>query len=722
MSTKSLLRETIVPPRFGGARALVAPDRRAEFEVLAGKIWSEVLRRLSDPIATRTTPTRHSVTVLGYSRYVVDLRSGRLSLQNPVAGASPRRFRNVLYLFSADLPFRPTEALFEELLREWQSEVGPMAADPQTQITLLQCFRRAIRQACLQSCRWSVLRHRVRNALALDPETLDIARRTRANVGALEVTNTHYNRVVQNLPALRQLRDDNPNFLWLVGLAEAEGVALKVGTGGLIEALRELVLAQFKLPPAAWRFLANGRRSDFHIVLDWLGARANPKGRWLELREWLRLRVALGSDEVIPAAVQNILLHDYYQVAADGGSVVFRKATLPIHTLRVIIREAIARHRDGTLCAFVESELPDVLAWIGASGVTLDENQQKAGWHHLHHRAMAWKLDASLQSKRDELRWESQIGEHVAGHWRVTPVTDVWQLHRESQRQRNCMDNYLSDCLAGNVRMFAVQTLEGRRIGAIGLQRSGRQWHVLDARGFANTAPVTALTRLGEELAGRQTLLWQALHPLLEQNAPCGVADPTRQECVIVPGVDIATCVPYGDADSEDETEYDEEYEPEEEHDRACPICGCYEWDCSHLVATVDYFNGGLGGGALYDMKDELTDGLAERLLHMAKEGCSVTGCGEDFDRILRAIKKELPDWDDQQNLMDEYAGPILQAVLDQIGGLQGVEEHYWEFDCGMPGCSTCGRDFWAPDPESVIAELSAMLLISEDRPIRRSA
>jgi hypothetical protein len=666
--------------------------------------------------------------VLGSSRYVVDLRTGRLSLQKLAVGASSRRFRTAHYLFSADLPFLPTDWMFEELLLEWQSEIDLMAADSQGQIKLQQRFRRSIRQACLRSCRWSVLRHRVRDALALDPETLDLARRSRTNVGAREISNVHYNHVVENLPALRQLRDDNPNLLWLVGLAEAEGVALKVGAGGLIEALRELVLAQFKLPPAAWRFLANGRRSDFRIVLDWLGARANPKGRWLELREWLRLRVALGSDEAIPAAVQGILMHDRYQVAPDGGSVVFRKATVSIRTVRIIIREAIARHRDGTLCAFTESELPDVLAWIGASGVALDENQQKASWHHLHHRAMAWKLDASLQSKRDELRWESLIGEHVVGQRRVTPVTDVWQLHRESQRQRNCMDNYLSDCMAGNVRMFSVQTLEGRLVGAIGLLRRGRQWHVLDARGFANTAPVAALTRLGEELAGRQTLLWQTLHPLLEQSAPAGVVYPTREEGLIVPGRDIAACVPYGDSEtdadagSDDETEYDEEYEPEEEHDRACPICGCYEWDCSHLVATVDYFNGGLAGGSLYDMKDELTDGLAERLLHMAKEGCTVTGCGEDFDRILRAIKKELPDWDDQQNLMDEYSGPILQAVLDQLGGLPGVEEHYWEFDGGMPGCSTCGRDFWAPDPESVIKELSTMLLISEDRPIRRSA
>lgn len=725
MNTKPFLRETIVPPQLGGARTLVAPSRRDAFDALAERIWSEVLRRLGDPIAVRTTPTRHSVTVLGFARYVVDLRSGFLSLQNPVIDARARRFRNVHYLFSADLPFRSSIPLFDELLREWRSAVAGLAADPSQADALFECFRRAIRKACLLSTRWSVLRHRVRDALSLNPEALDLARRTRVNVGALEVTDVHYNRVVRNLPALRQLLDDNPNLLWLAGLADEERVSLKIGSGGLIEALRERILNEFELPPAAWRFLANGRRREFRVVLDWLGARANPKGRWLELREWLRLRVALGSDEVIPAAVQRIFLHDYYQVAPDHGSVMFRKARVPIHTLRVIVREAIERHRDGTLRAFAESELADVLVWIRSAGVTLDDNQQKAGWRHLYHRALAWKLDADLQSRREELRWDSLIGAHTAGSWDVTPVTDVWQLHRESQRYRNCMDNYLSDCLAGNARMFVVESREGGRVGAIGLVRRQREWDLLDVRGFANVLPSVALKVFASDLARRQTLLWQALHPLLEQSQPADVVYAARQEGLTAPGIDLATCVPYGDelpdaAANEDEDE-EEDFE-DEEHERACPICGCDEWDCGHLVATVDYFNGGLCGGELYDFKGSLIDDLSARILRMANEGCTVSGYGASFDQILRTVSRELSNWDDPQSLMDEQSGPLLQAVLDELAGLPGVEEHYWEFDGGMPGCSTCGRDYWSPDPVSSVYALAELLLGETYVPLRKRA
>lgn len=39
-----------------------------------------------------------------------------------------------------------------------------------------------------------------------------------------------------------------------------------------------------------------------------------------------------------------------------------------------------------------------------------------------------------------------------------------------------------------------------------------------------------------------------------------------------------------------------------------------------------------------------------------------------------------------------------------------------------MPGCSTCGRDYWAPDPEAVVGEIIALLVNDEAAARRKSA
>lgn len=712
MSTAQILRNAVEPPRLGGAFAFVEPERRPAFANLIGNIWSEILARLADPISLRLTATRRSVTVLGFTRYVVDRRSGKLTLQHCTPGHEARRFRNVDFLFSADLPFRPAIGLFAELLQEWQSEVAGFASDFSDDADLVVAVQRAIRRACLASTHWLVLRHRVREALALDSETLDIARRTRSNFRHREVTDMHYNHVVENLAELRRLRKDNPNLLWLYGLAKSEGVDLKVGEGGLIEALRERVLSQFSLPPAAWRFVALGRRADFRLILEWLGPDGDSRGGWLELREWLRLRVAFAMREAIPPAVQRLILHDYYIVAKDGNSVTFRKTVLPIQTVRTILREAITRHSEGTLRVFAECELSDILVWIRESGISLDENQQKAGWRHLLRRAEEWKHDATVQSQRKELAWTSLISPHWHVRWQISPVTDVWQLHRAAQHYRNCMDNYLSDCMAGNVRMFAVDTSEGRRVGAIGIVRRGREWRLLDVRGFANVEPPVDLAAVAGLLAMRYTTLWQALHPLLAQQLPSVVVEPRRTEESASGNDGAADASEAGGEFLEDEEDGEDDgcWDEEEGEDRSCLVCGSSEWGCSHLVALVDYFDNSACAGLLYDHMAELTETLKERVRRLAEAGCSVSGLGNDVDRILAEACEDLRAPEHAADFMDEYDWSLRKAIVEMLGGHPSVIERYWEFDGGMPGCSTCGRDYWAPDPQSVLEDLKDML------------
>lgn len=704
----SILRETIHAPRLGGVSHFVHEYDRARFLQVAESAWVDLLHRLEHPIQTRQAKTRRSVTVLGFARYVASREDGTLSLLQPKASSHPQRWRKVQFPFSVDLPFKPTEGLFEECLARWRSALVSYAISDAACCDLWRRLVRAFRRAALRSANWKLLRHQVRAALDLDSETLDMARRARVNAHHTEVTDRQYNFVARNLESLRQLRDDNPNLLWLAGLAFDEGKTIRSGEGGLISALRQRILGEFKLPPVAWRYLANGHRRDFRVVIDWLGAHGSPAGRWLELRDWLRVLVALEPEHPIPLPVQRIFLHDQYVVKDEGKNLWFRNTKLPIEIGRSLILEAERHLASGTLRAFVEGELADVLSWAGAVKPSFDSNQLKAGWRHFVRRATDWKHDRKLQEASGTVRWDSLVGSHDYGHWKVEAVTDVWQLHQVALHSRNCADNYLPDCVSGNVRLFFVLSSQGRQLGTIGLVRRGRVWETLDVRGFANAQPGDEMKKLAAILAERYGVLWQTLLPLADQRGVESVSLQPRSEY----GVDSSD-VDGGEVD---------EYPFADEDARACPICGDQEFDCAHLVATVDHFNGGICGGELYESESALIGKLWALIVECASEGRRFTGSGWEFDRILEAVKREYrldhePD-DIEANHIDE----VRTAFYNVLSSLPDVIDTYWEFDGGMPGCSTCGRDYWAPDPQSVLEDLKDILLDNEARDGRKVA
>ena len=117
----SILRETIHAPRLGGVSHFVHEYDRARFLQVAESAWVDLLHRLEHPIQTRQAKTRRSVTVLGFARYVASREDGTLSLLQPKASSHPQRWRKVQFPFSVDLPFKPTEGLFEECLARWRS-------------------------------------------------------------------------------------------------------------------------------------------------------------------------------------------------------------------------------------------------------------------------------------------------------------------------------------------------------------------------------------------------------------------------------------------------------------------------------------------------------------------------------------------------------------------------------------------------------------------------
>jgi hypothetical protein len=714
MAASRLIRNRDVAPRTGGLLAHVHPGLQQEFANLAGEIWQELLLRFATPLSSRESVRRRTVTVLGAVRYVVSCRSGLLTLEQPVKDPNGRRsWRRARFIFAADLPFMASPGLFGELLGEWAPQLAVLARSPADIAPLRQGLAGCLRQAALTAVDWKRLRHAVRTALALDPEVLDLARRSRVNAHDREVTDTHYNRVVTHLAAYRQVRADNPNLLWLLALAQAENIDLP-RRGERLARMRAKILSEFSLPPAAWRYLANGRRLDFRVVLDWLGPHALPAGRWLELREWLRVLVALERQNPLPLPVQRLFLHDAYRVAADRQSVLFRGATLPIATLRAIIGEAETQLARGTLRTFAEDELPDVLAWLGDTKPPLDERQQKAGWPYLLRHARDWKHDRALRENADSQSWISMVGEHSTEGLTVRPITDIWQLHREAQGMRNCTNVYRADCLAGTVRLFAVLNASGKQVGTVGLTRQGRQWKLLDVRGFANAAPLPFLRELADTLAARYTTLWLALHPLLAQDLGVPAKVPVRDpEPFAFPAADVSgNGIDDGDDGDSDGECWNDEDDGMPRHD--CPICGCENLNCEHLVAALDYFNGGVYAGAMYQRQQEFLDRIWSLVTRAAAAGQQHSGLGKPVDDAIEALRDAGADRESAESMREGSEWYLINHLYETLETLPGIETGYWEFDGCAPGTSTCGRDYWATDVEAALERLAAELGLPE--------
>ena len=405
MAIATLIRNHDARPRTGGLLAHVHPGLREEFSALVDGIWKDLTSRFAAPLKIRESASRRTVTVLGFARYVVRRRDGRLTLEQKALNGSGRRiWRRAHYAFAADLPFKPSIGLFEELLSEWAPQLAALArsaADlPPLTAGLVRSVRRASLRsrssgsACAMPCarRWRSTRRSstlpaVRGSMPMPAKSRTAITTMSSNTLRLIARSTRTTRTSSGCmrwprPSMSACRPGGRR-------SPPEGKDPE----GLLAAPRRLALPRQR--PAA-RLPRRARLA---------GTACAPDGRWLELREWLRVLVALERQDPVPLPVQRLFLHDPYRVASDRQSVLFRGASLPIATLRAVIAEAEAQLANGTLRAFAEDDLPDVLAWLTEADRRSTSASRRRDGTYLLRRARDWKHDLALRDRADSHSW-----------------------------------------------------------------------------------------------------------------------------------------------------------------------------------------------------------------------------------------------------------------------------------------------------------------------------
>lgn len=298
-----------------------------------------------------------------------------------------------------------------------------------------------------------------------------------------------------------QLEHDNPNLIWLYTLILQDKVGLPQGE--VISAMKQRLLEEDFLTPLAWRYVANGTADDFRVVLDLQILGDDPQWRWKTLRVWLQLLSGLQLQTPVPEPIQELFLHDALVVKHSNGEVLFRGAWMRFDTLRHILEEAERRLAAGTLREFAETELVEVITWLGATCPSMDNNQTKNGWKYLLRNAAEWKADTVRMEMYQDLMWESALPQIQVDNWTVEPVTDAWSLHRLAISQRHCADRFVEGCLAGKDRIFEIHNHEGKTVATLRLTLDNGSWFVGDIRGFANATVPASLISLGKQVARR---------------------------------------------------------------------------------------------------------------------------------------------------------------------------------------------------------------------------
>jgi hypothetical protein len=297
------------------------------------------------------------------------------------------------------------------------------------------------------------------------------------------------------------IEHDNPNLIWLYTLMLDN--ELDLPQGEVIEAMKQRILKEDYMTPLAWRYIANGTADDFRVVLDSHDPGNTPNWQWKNLIGWLEILTGLRRNTPILVPIQALFTDDSLMVL-PGRGVLFHSAWIHFDTLRHILVEAENRLVNGTFIRFAETDLIEVVTWLGSTNSPvslLDDNQRKNGWNYLSKCAEQWKSDIVKRDAYQKLKWHSALSQMQIDDWTIDPVVDAWSIYKLAISQRHCGDRYINGCIRGKERIFVICNPEEKIVASLRITLDHNVWVLADIKGFANSEVSENIRWVGEEIA-----------------------------------------------------------------------------------------------------------------------------------------------------------------------------------------------------------------------------
>jgi len=697
------LKPNITPPKYSCDRWLKSPEQRNLYHRLQDKIWSALISSLECPITQTSTEEHRIIEVLGFIRYYIRHSSGEVhSRMRGTHGDDEGLFNHEGGLISIDPPLICNSFMMKQFINQWKNEFiaidtklftdikgnccFPYSGPSHLAIQFMQQMSQAFMKAIRQSVYWKRLRYHVTEALALDPELIEIARKARVVRHKNNLSNVHFNKILANQNSYRKLYNDAPNLLWLLTLCLDEGLDIQGSEPLLV--LKNLVINE-GCQARGWRLLARSQLRDFEAAVEFSGK------SWKYLIEYIKLHQVLDRKNAIPKKLTHLFAEPNWQVN-NYDEIMYRGATLSPSIANALI-DAASKSKNSS--EFMAIEALTVLYWLAETKFRPDSNQTKQGWPWLLTKSKAWQEAETQRSILTNQVWDCRMKTISLLGYKFVPLVNAWEVRQEAVLYRHCADDYIGQCKDGFYRLFSVLDSDGNHKATAGYIHNDDNWSLNQIKGFANREVSKELAKLAESISAGMDIVFEGKADrdlvLIESEQQCSIDDDKTDQC---------------DEDVDTLEELLHEVDAEECFEvTGCLICGSHDNDCDHLVACYEYGCEILGGEA-FKMLNQWIGCIRELFNHCVENDIHETGLGLDADGLLSNIYKEscyeddtleeiMPAYDDQYR----YNSLICSMIADDndiyVGDRELVD--------GMPGMSAYYTNYWAKTPSSVIERIS---------------
>lgn len=701
-SNASLIRPVIVLPKASCGAHLDTPEKRQAFYKLQDEIWRTFLKKLENPIRQIQSKQYRIIEVLGAVRFYISHNTGEIHLKlRECPGNRDSVFEEYNASYNLDLPLYDINLVVEAFTASWNNEISQAdkSFKPSSPVggSLNALFKgtdsfyirltSSIRKAVQNTVFWDTLRHKVRDALKIDPEVLNLARRART-VRKLKhqpnLTIDHFNNVIKHIEGFRQLDKEAPNLLWLYTIALEEKVIPK---GELIQALKKMLVYYSGIRERGWRLICKSNIRDFEPALE------TNSEQWGYLVEYIKLHNLLDRNQAIPRKALH-LFNEPHWIVDIKNRIFYRGVEVKPALLNSYINETINTEN---LEEFAQNEAIPVFTWLSDVEPQLDKNQLKKGWPWLLKEATTWIDKNATEAHLSTIQWECKLGALTLGQYQFVPLTNAWQVREEAIRNRHCADQFIDKCRAGIYRLYSVYFYNGKHKATLGVKFEDNQWELHQLKSFANQTVSLQVQSIAESIAEGLNFVNEGA---VERSA-------LELETGLLDGDSTDSQKDYSDlntgaSDTDDNDTYAD--------GSFCPICGEENGACNHHVACSDRFGGGIVGGVADEKKDELLAMVTSFFEHCIKQKILDCGLGATFNKILAEAKVRESEGEQISDILYEYSQPIEYAICELIDEDNAVYHTSWERD-GMPGMSTIYDNYWAANPNNVLADLFERLI-----------
>lgn len=358
------------------------------------------------------------------------------------------------------------------------------------------------------------------------------------------LTGRQYNKLCENLPAVKARLDEVPNLapLFSPELIESHGSAA-------LHVLRQTFL-EHEGTPAGWRWLT---RQGWTFLRTQVGGNLRDPNSNRMFSAFAAAQVGRlpGSPRL---SFNRYLFWDASSSSSTGSSSptmdAYSQKRMLERTRYVVMMRHFSREYESrrTKVSDLLHQLPLVMDFVKNMGPT--ENLNKATWSSLVRRQHAWHLKQARERREAEkaqrglYQWMPLTMDQAYRNLVAVSLNTSDELWEEGDVMSHCVGGYSGACMANRSRIYSIRSLEGDRVATLEIVQEKGRWKTRQLYGPQNRAitdkAVEALAKQVVRAANRAESLNPADNVVIrEPERPrtslpfgrgLGAPDPVRRE------------------------------------------------------------------------------------------------------------------------------------------------------------------------------------------------